>query len=354
MLPQSVDRRSEWAGEARELIAVCADLHDSMAHRLSRESRARSEVFLKHNSILYECVREWQAKEDGRRAGIEIVSFVGDAGLVTFLEGFGKVAIDFACELVERVHSQNLETTIGMDAGEVSILELRDANDDPTGMRNAVGFAVDRAVRLSWIAEPGQIVATNAVSNAVDSADFDFLPTADAVAVSLDKWPDTQNMWGGVRVHAIERRVAQRVGPPVRPANIPKLIDYFRRLQLETHEFLREAPMRWQAAMSQFRSTEHWHIKLALDDMVEILESSRRLDNSRIPELDGFREGTRDCLEDFVSWREGMLTRIQDLRPNYYNVPRTALKRLEFEETLQRVAGNVILFCIASLKRLSA
>lgn len=64
--------------------------------------------------------------------------------------------------------------------------------------------------------------------------------------------------------------------------------------------------------------------------------------------VDGFREGAHDCLEDFVSWREGMLTRIQNLLPNYYNVTRVALKRLKFEETLQQVAGNVILFCIAS------
>ena len=354
MLPQGGDCRSDWAGDARELIVICVDLHDSMAGRLSRESRARSETFLKHNSIVYDCFRDWQAREDGRLAGIELINFVGDAGLITFLDGNGDAAVEFSCELVERVRRHKLETAVGMDVGEVSVLELCDVAEGPMGMRHAVGYAVDRAVRLSWIAGPGQILATNAVSAEVDSTDFEFLPTVDAVGVSLDKWPDTQNAWGGIRVHLVERRIAERTGPVARPANIPKLIDYFRRLQLETSDFLREAPKRWQAALNQFRGTELWHVKLALDDMVDILENSRRLDNSRIPELDGYREGTKDCLEDFVSWRESMLTRLQDLQLNYSKVTRTVLKRLEFEETLQLVAGNLILFCIASLKRLSA
>jgi len=354
MLSQSVDRRSDWAGDSRDLIVVCADLHDSMAHRLSRESRARSEMFLKHNRILYDCVREWERREVGSQAGVELVDFVGDAGLITFLDGFYEDALAFSCELVDRVRSYNLETAIGIDVGEVSVLELYDADEGPVGMRHAVGYAVDRAVRLSWIAGPGQIFATNAVSSSIDGTHFDVLPTADAVGVSLDKWPETQNVWGGVKVHVVERRDPGRTRPPARPANIPRLVDYFRQLQLETHEFLREAPKRWRGVMNQFRSTEQWHIKLALDEILDVLESSRRLDNSRIPELDGFREGARDCLEDFVSWREGMLTKIQDMQRNYNDVTRAALKNLQFEETLQRVAGNVILFCIASLKRLSA
>lgn len=353
MLAPNVDHTSDWAGEARDLIVVCIDLYDSMGGRLSREARPRSEVFLRHNGLVYECVRDWQSGELGRRAGIELVNFVGDAGLVTFSGDSAAAAVEFSCDVVERVRRDNLMTSVGMDVGEVSVLELCDACDGPMGIRHAVGFAVDRAVRLSWIAAPGQILATSAVSTGVGSLGFDLLPTTDAIGVTLDKWPDSQNAWGGVRVHAVERRVSGRVGTPTRPANRRKLIEYFRRLQLEAGDFLRVAPNYWHAALNQFKSAEQWHVRLALDDMIDLLERSRRMDNSRIPELDGLRDGALDCLEEFVSWREGLLTTLQDLRGNYSKISRASLEELNFEEGVQRLAGNVIIFCIATLKRLS-
>lgn len=354
MTRQEATGQPSWYGEARERVVVCIDLYNSMDGRRDREALPRSADFLCHNSLLFECFQDWYGRPEGEQAGIDLVNFSGDAGLITFHHGFGETALAFACDVLEQVRATGYQTVAGVDVGEVAAVELVDRRSDSVQTRYAVGYPVDRAVRLSWIAAPGEILATSSLTTAIGSLDgFELLPGPDPVGVSLDKWPSAQvSLFGEVLVHSVRRRTGSTASPSRPPANVARLVDYFHRLQLNALDFLRESPRRWGATLDAFGRQDRWHRVEVLDDFIEALDRSQAIDSPCLPELATVPQPNPSPLEMFATWRENMIASIRSIRENYHDVTVQDVEKLEFSKSMEKIVGELIVFSRASLKAL--
>ena len=344
-----------WEGAATPLIVVCIDLHDSMANRRTIEPLQRSAEFLRHNSIVHESCQLWKQRNQQNANQMELVNFVGDAALVTFPEPSREQALAFAWEIIDKIHDSGSETAIGIDVGDVAIIGV--ASGHPAHAfhsRQAAGFAVDRAVRLSWIARPGEILATDVFTSTLGvTTEFQLMPTVGPVAVSLDKWPSGQLELGGeVFVHSV-RRIEIGDSPSYRPANVRILSDYFRRLQLASLDFLRESPRKWSLVLEEFRKPERWTRREALEDFLETLMASRKIDGMAIPELDGFRSSLNgDPIIAFREWRDGMIASVQNLLARYHDLTLAQVNNIDFLETMDRAVSELVIYSRAGLRKL--
>lgn len=345
------DDMPPWKTVSGKRIVVCLDLHNSMADRRARDALPRSRRFLRHNQVLFECFDAWRRTPAGKSAEIDLVDFVGDAGLLTFREGCADVALKFAADVIAQSRENGCLTAAGVDVGEVAVVDLYD--EETVRARHAVGFPVDRAVRLSWIARPGEILSTGSVTSALNgSNEFDLGPTPEPVGVSLDKWPAEQvAVCGEVLVHSVHPRGVART-EPARPANAVRLADYFRRLQLSAFRFLDEAPHRWSALVDDFRRSERWRRREALERILEFLDESRAIDDGQLPELVDLRLASGDPLAVFCDTRDEVLETLSGFTRRYHDVTLTELERVGFADRLVLAAEELVLFSRANLRKL--
>lgn len=307
---------------------------------------------MRHNAIVYEICRDWTSTGIAEPG---LVNFTGDAALVTFPEAAAELALAFAWEVVDQVHHKiGSETSIGVDVGEVAILSID--GDGPltiSGSRQAAGYPVDRAVRLSWIARPGEVLATLALTKLLpDTTKFDLSPV-DPAAVSLDKWPPAQLELGGqVLVHSISRTAADRASLRSAPANIRLTAEYLRRLQLNACEMLRELPGQWILVLNGFRMADRWMRKEALETFLEKLERSKLIDNSVMPELIGSQTGMMNPISIFRNWRDDTIASIYQLLEGYNDLTLADVESIRFNESMERAVGELIIYSRAGLRKL--
>jgi hypothetical protein len=353
MTDLGVENKVRWRTTAAQRIVVCLDLHNSMSDRRARDALPRSKKFLLHNHVLYECFEEWRRRPEGEQADIDLVDFVGDAGLVTFRWGSGEAALTFACDVVERLREQGCLTAVGVDAGEVALVDLADVGANVRA-RHAVGFPVDRAVRLSWIARPGEILSTGSVTSELsDSERFELSPAPEPVGVSLDKWPAEQlAVCGEVLVHSVRPRGASTSAPSTPPQNRIRIADYFRRLQLGALDFLNRAPQHRAAVAEGVRWSDRWRLREAIEDTIEFLTTARTIGADQIPELTNYRQATEDPVAAFCDILEETIAAMQKLLQRYHVADIGEVEEGDYWTRLERATNDLVVYSRAGLRRL--
>lgn len=271
MISIATDSGSQWqCVDMPARIVVSVDLHDSMRSRLEAAHRidvtvrnkaameAYSRGFLTHNAIVYE-----QFKSLPKDCGAQLVDFVADGLVLTFNGDAIEAALDFGVTVVDRLSERSLDTSVGIDSGEVAIFDLIDALGQTTGFREVVGIPIDRAVRLSWLARPGQVLVASGIAQAPTLNDhFVFVPNPSAVGVTLDRWHTArgeggedatvgeegeENAMKGFTVYAVYAKSCPEASRQV-PKNTRKLVIYSLRLRSRMEDLLnRFLPEAWES-----------------------------------------------------------------------------------------------------------
>lgn len=305
-------RGAEWqAGTPTERIVLAVDLYDSTRRRIESVRDAPDPAqhialyagsFLRHNAIVHELYEELDPGIDA-----ELVDFVSDGVLFTLAADCSQQAMDFALRIVETLAGEKLDTSIGIDFGTIAAFTLLDTQKNTTRFLQVVGKPVDRAVRLSWIARPGEVLVTSLAANSQSLHDvFEFTPHGAALEVSLDKWH--RDGPTELAVHAVSR-----LGQPTNSfqGNTRKLYRYTLELREAIEEFVGFDLKFWATAEDMLFSGDSWQQRRATGTLLELLTKVEAPLLARPPEV-AVNEKLSRTIDEFTEWCSTTRRRIQE------------------------------------------
>jgi len=301
------------AGAQTEKIVLAVDLFDSTRRRLQdayeegdpeKKLASYANRILRHNAIIFELYEELD-----ERLGAQLVDFVSDCAVFTLDLAAKQDAMTFALHIVETLGAEGLHTSVGIDYGTVATFSLLDSSGAATRFQQVVGKAVDRAVRLSWIARPGEVLVASQLAGPDTFGEiFQFFPKS-AVEVSLDKWyrvgPED------LSVHAVYP--LHRAMPPDVPGNMRKFSHYLLELLQEMEAMRQSVPGYWAANeidLDQPEISKKWP---AVDRLLALLEELEAPLKERPPELDSFPE-LKHQIEAFSGWCNRTRKKVEEVQ----------------------------------------